>query len=283
MKEKNIILKQKKDSKIRKLFEDKKKRYLFTFLCTLPFVIAIGVFSVITVKEVKNLANLVTGETEVKDENKIAGMNYILRDNATDYQKELFVELKNAIEVEASSDEVIAGLVCKNYVADFYTWTNKQGQYDIGGMHYIYDGEFEDGEHFKENVFLKARNGFYKYISTYIKQYGADNLLEVDSITITNCTKRDDVILNEHVENRQDEEGEWYDYREDRSYDAYDVTCSWTYKQNEVFNTSGYCTKCNFVVIKKDNYVIIAADESNINIDKIQIEEVLEVEDESDV
>ena len=281
MRKKEVTLKPRRDhllDKVKGLFADKKKRYLFMVLFILPFVILIGIFSAITIKEAKNIINLVSGAIEVKDENKIESMNYILRDNATDYQKELFAELKNAIEVDAASDDIIAGLVCKNYVADYYTWTNKQGQYDVGGMHYIYDGEFEDGDHFKENVFLKARNGFYKYVNTYINQYGAENLLEVDNITITNCVKRNDVIINEHVANKQDENGEWYDYREDHTFDAYDVTCTWTYKQNGVFDTSKYCTKSNFIVIKNNKFVIIAADENNIMIDKSN--ETIELEEE---
>ena len=53
--------------------------------------------------------------------------NYVLRANATDYQKELFEELKNDFEHEDETDEAkIACDIAMNYVADFYTWTNKQ-------------------------------------------------------------------------------------------------------------------------------------------------------------
>lgn len=267
-----IELKPKKKNlldKIKGLFEDKKKRGLYVILFILPFVIAIGIFGFITYKEAKNLIDLVSGDTTIKQENLIESKGFVLRDNATDYQKELFAELKQAIEVDNADEQTIVSLVCKNYVADFYTWTNKQGQYDIGGMYYIYDGEFEDGSHFKENVYAKARDSFYKYVSNYISKYGASNLLEVSSVDVIKCSKINyDLVINEHVENRQDENGEWYDYREDHVYDAYDVTCVWTYKPSEKFDTSKYATKMNFLVLADGR--IIAADEKEIDARKVE-------------
>ena len=91
------------------------------------------------------------------------------------------------------------------------------------------------------------------------------------------------MVINEHVENRQDEEGEWYDYREDHTYDAYDVTCMWTYKPNEKFNTSKYETKMNFVVIKNGNFKIIACDSKDIDLRKVEVnlvDEMQEAEEE---
>ena len=268
--------------KIKDLFEDKKKRALFLILFILPFLIAIGFFGFVVFKEAKNIINLATGTEEVKDEYVISSKGYVLRDNATDYQKELFAELKQAIEVDNADNATIVSLVCKNYVADFYTWTNKQGQYDIGGMYYVYNGEFEDGTHFRENVYSKARDSFYKYLSNHIKDYGAENLLEVQNIEVTKCSRTTyDLVLNEHVENRQDENGEWYDYREDHEYEAYDVTCVWTYAPSEKFDTSKYTTKMNFVVLADGS--IIAADEKEIDVRKVEeVEEIEEAELDSE-
>lgn len=268
--QKNLI------DKIKELFEDKNKRALYTVLFILPFLVVIGIFSVVTYKEAKNLINLVEGSNEVSEAYKIQSEGYILRDNATEYQQELFTELKNAIEINNADDQAIASLVCKNYVADFYTWTNKQGQYDIGGVQYIYDGEFEDGTHFRENVYAKARDSFYKQINNYIKEYGAADLLEAENVQVTNCEKTS-VTLNEHVENRQDENGEWYDYRENHEHDAYKITCVWAYKQTNKFDTSKYATKMNFVVLAGGG--IIAADEKEIDLTNI----VENVEDEEPI
>lgn len=272
-----IELKPKKKSfldKVKALFEDKKKRYLYMILFILPFVVAIGIFGFNAYKEAKNLIDLVSGTTEIQDENKIESEGYVLRDNATDYQKQLFAELKQAIEVDNADEQTIVSLVCKNYVADFYTWTNKQGQYDIGGMCYLYHGEYIDGTHFDTNVYSKARDSFYKYINNYKKEYGDNDVLEIENVEVTKCSKAPyEVVINEHVENRQDEEGEWYDYREDRSYVAYDVTCAWTYKQNKM-DTGNFATKMNFLVLS--NGRIVAA--SGSEIDAREMEEIIDTD-----
>ncbi len=270
MEEKKLVpKKQKKESKIKALFADKKKRYPLMLAFMLPFIVAIAVFSSIAYREIKNLKDLAKGgQTETKAENIVESMNYILRDNPTDLQKEYFAELKEAIEGEVPADDVtIAGLVAKNYVADFYTWTNKRGQYDIGGLYYVYDGEFENGDHFKENVYLKARDGFYKYISYYGKQYGKENLLEVENVEISKCEKLSSpYIINEHVSFKKDAEGEWYDYREDHGYDVYAVTCNWTYKENNSLPMSQFAKSINLAIINREGrFEVIEASENTIN------------------
>ena len=267
--------------KIKDLFADKRKRALYVILFILPFLIAIGIFGYIAFKEAKNILSLVAGESEIKDEYKVPSMGYVLRDNATDYQFEAFTELKESVESGTLDDATIAGLVCKNYVIDFYTWTNKQGQYDVGGMYYLYDGEYIDGTDFKENAFLKARSTFYKYINNYINKYGAENLLEVENANVVSSVKTDNYIINEHVANKQDENGEWYDYREDYEYETYKVTVTWTYKLSEKFDTSKYATRMNFLVIKEgEKFVIVEASENDIKVDNSYIvKDELENED----
>ena len=273
MEEKILKRKVKKKSVFHNLMENKKSRYFVMLGMMLPFIIAIGIFGSVAYREIRSLMDLAGGgQSEIRNENIVKPMNYILRDNPTDIQKEYFSQLKSAVEEgvvgeEPADDKKIAELVAKNYVVDFYTWTNKRGQYDIGGMSYIYDGEFENGNHYKENVFLKARDGFYKYISYYGTQYGKENLIEVENVEITKCEKMSSpYMINEHVENRQDEQGEWYDYREDHPYEAYLVSCKWTYKENTVMNMNNFANAVNLVVIKKDGrFEIVEASEKTIN------------------
>ena len=275
-KKKNLL------DKIKGLFEDKKKRGLYVLLFILPFLILIGIFSYVTYREAKNLLSLVTGNNEIQDEYRIDSMGYVLRTNATDYQFEQFTEMKNAIETGSADDQTIAGMVAKNYVIDFYTWTNKQGQYDVGGMYYLYDGEFVDGDDIKENIFMNARTTFYRYINKYIKDYGANNLLEVQNAQVINCSKTDNYVISEHVANKQDENGDWYDYRENNPYQAYKVTVTWNYKPTEKFDTSSYATKMNFVVIKEgERFSIVEASENEITVENdLEIEDI---ENETDV
>ena len=271
MEKKKIVLKkEKKKSGIQKLLKDRDKRYIVMLVLMLPFIIALIIFSTIAVKEAKSLINLAKGDTkaETKPENIIESVDYILRDNPTDLQRQYFDELKEAIEGEEPADDAtIAGLVAKNYIADFYTWTNKNGQYDVGGLYYVYDGEFENGDHYKENIFLKARDGFYKYISAYGTQYGKENLLEVENVDIVSCQKMSSpYVISEHDSYKQDSEGEWYDYRVNNSYDWYLVKLKWSYKDTTKLNLSQYATSINLAVIKRGNrFEIVEASENNIN------------------
>lgn len=287
MTEKEIKLVPKKEkSKFNKLFDSKKKRYPMTLLLMLPFIIGIIVFSIVVYREVKNVMSITaSGPSETKPSNTITfadNNSYILRDNATDLQKDYFAQLKEAIESGESTGEEIASLIAKNYVADFYTWTNKQGQFDVGGMYYIYDGEFADGDHFRENVYQAARYGYYKYVSYYGSKYGVENLLEVDNVDVTKCVKESEpYVINEHIANRKDENGEWYDYREDIPYNAYNITCKWTYKEGSSLNVNQFANTINLLVIEKDGrYLIVEASEGNVN-EKVE-ENISETEDQEE-
>ena len=96
MEEKKITLKPKKErKKFADLFADKKKRYFLMLLCMLPFIIGICVFGFMAYREAKNIMTLAKGPTETKAENLVTvdgETYYILRDNATDLQKEYFRE-----------------------------------------------------------------------------------------------------------------------------------------------------------------------------------------------
>ena len=276
-KRKTQVKRNKSSFSLKALLHDKKKRYIVMFAMMLPFLIAIGIFGATAYREGKALINLAKGEkAETKAENIIQSMNYILRDNPTDLQKEYFAQLKKAVEegvVETEEGEVpaddakIVELVAKNYIVDFYTWTNKRGQYDIGGLEYVYDGEFENGDHFKENVFLQARDGFYKFISVYGTKYGKENLIEVSDVQVTKCQKMTTpYVISEHDSFKQDADGEWYDYRVDVPFEWYVVQCNWTYKENEQLNLNQFAKSINLAIIKNDNrFEIVEASEKTIN------------------
>lgn len=264
-----IELKPKKKSildKVKSLFEDKKKRALYIILFILPFLIAMGIFGFVVYKEAKGLIELAKGEADSSPDNSISSMNYVLRDNATDYQQEIFDELKNAIET-GESDTTIAGLVGKNYVADFYTWTNKQGQYDVGGMYYVCTEQNETTK-YKENIYMKARDGFYKYLNNYINDYGSTNLIEVENVEIVSCKKETHKYsLYELVKSYQvDENSPWIVEYDFVNHDCYNVSLKWTYKQDTKLNLKDYATSINLLIIENDGrYEIVEASESAIN------------------
>lgn len=260
MSEKEIKLKPRKEgllNKINNLFKDKKKRGLYVILFILPFLIAITIFGVVAFKEVKSLLELAKGETIVSNENIVEPMHYVLRENATDIQKEYFAELKQAVEVDKASGLTIAGLVCKNYVADFYTWTNKQGQYDISALYYVYTPQ-------KNDIYLQARDGFYKYLNNYINDYGSKNLLEVSDVQVLTTT----------------DAGYQYISSSEETFDeVINVKCSWSYKEGSKLDISKYPTSMNFLVVERSGrYEIVEASANSIDA-RPAIEEKVETED----
>lgn len=314
MEEKQIILKPKKDAKVNlgkltQLFENKKRRYLIISLIMIPLLLAIAFLGYSIYKDVMNIINMAKGNVETNDEHIIESMNYILRVDPTDIQAEYFAELKKAIEEDNADDATIAGLVAKNYVTDFYTWSNKRGQYDVGGMYYVYTP-------LKKDIYIQARDEFYKYINHYINEYGVENLIEVESVEVVDVKKADfDYVLHETVtttvevekeeesnENNtsadtsstsntstntqettetveEEVETETITEEIDKNYkDAYLVTCTWTYKEKEgnVYNPSKLAKKMNFLVVKNGNrFEIVEADTA-----KIEVETVEESEEE---
>ena len=222
--------------KIKALLNDNKKRHLVTLLFILPFLIVIIICGISIYKEAKSLVNLAsdTGTQAVSSSYSIADGSYVLRDNATDIQKEYFEELKRIVEKGEGTNEEKAASVVKNFVADFYTFSNKVGQYDVGGMYYVYTPQ-------RKTIYIQARDQFYQYLSNYIDKYGADELLEVESVTAT-ATELPEVFELDGM-----------------GFGAYKVTANWTYvSKGGGFPTSNYDTKASIIVIDNNNRYEIA-------------------------
>lgn len=207
---------------LNKLFKNKKNRYKNLILILLPFVILLSVLLCISYNSVKSLSGIKDGSNN-KISASIDSMDYHLINNATDLQKDLFKELNKA--VKDADDKAIATLVAENFVADFYTWTNKAGQFDVGGLYYVYSPQ-------KTTIYNQARNQFYRYVSKYIEKYGQKNILEVKNVE-AQCS--DDV-------SKYEIDGE--------SFDAYYVECNWSYVDHKDFTEKEYRTKEYFTIIK---------------------------------
>lgn len=156
---------------------------------------------------------------------------YEISSNATEYQKLIFTELSDVIENEGTPQEY-AGSVVKNYVADFYTWSNKKGTYDIGGMQYVYQPEIV-------NIYNYAKDFFYRDLSYNIQTIGVENLLEVENVEITFSDFNAEIEYNGQM------------------YQSFYVTANWTYVQKEGFDTTGYQTSGEFSLIDRDGKIEI--------------------------
>lgn len=161
---------------------------------------------------------------KIELENNIA---YEMRSNATEVQKLYFDELKETFsDVERTDFERSASIV-KNFVADFYTWSNKRGSYDVGGLEFVYQLSIL-------NIQEGAKNLFYKDLSYFIQQYGVENLPQVAEVTILSSDYETPLVMG------------------DETLTSFYVVAEWTYVPNEYFDVSQLQTKGYFSVVNNN-------------------------------
>lgn len=224
--------------KLKDIFKNPKTRLRNLLLVLLPFVILIAVFAKISLSSVSKVSESTSG-TVYKD--SIDSMDYHLRSNATDLQEELFKELTDVVN-DGTDKAKIALLVCENFVADYYTWTNKEATYDIGGMYYVYSPQ-------RVTIYQQSRNTFYKYLTYYIDTYGSENLLEVKGFV------EGDKTFVEQTPSTYEIDG--------KTYESYFVTLEWEYDNLDTFkdiatpsiddNEIGFATVNYFTVIVNED------------------------------
>lgn len=210
-----------------RLFKNSKIRGRNLIICILPFVLLIGLFVLLAYNSVADIVPVSNNETVVDEDVDAGDYHYVLRDDATDLQKDLFDEFSKSIET--NDDVRTAELCAMNFVADFYTWTNKVGSYDVGGIYFVNGSQ-------RKSIILKARMGFYKYLTYYINTYGSDSLIEVKDIRVLESSKQD----------------EKYEF-DGKQYDSFYVKLEWDYNNYSFDEETDFMNKGYFTVVKRDN------------------------------
>lgn len=157
---------------------------------------------------------------------KIEQMNnyeYYLDENATEYYKQLYNELKDVLNGENLIDEEYAKVISKLFVTDLFTLENKITSSDIGGLQFIFAG-------FKEDFVNIAKTTLYSSVKSNI--YG-DRKQELPIVT--------NVEINSMVSSS-------FTYQ-NNEYNSYNITLNIAYQKD-----LGYPTKYNLVLIKNDKY-----------------------------
>lgn len=204
-------------------FENPKLRYKKLLIVLLPIFLVFLVMVFLSYRSIKSSFGSSSSSSNNKT-NSIESMDYHLRDNATEYQIELFKELDEAVKNE-NEQEIVEG-VAKNFIADAYTWTNKEDMWDVGGMCYVYS-------RYKTTTYYELRDSLYQLMARSKRELKNDeDLLEVTNVEITSCTKRSELF--EIEENK---------------YEAYDVSCYITYSGDKV---KGYMTHNQYLTIIKN-------------------------------
>ena len=164
---------------------------------------------------------------------------YQLSDVATDYQKEVFEELVTAQDAYKAKDteltkEEYATLVVKNFIADFYTLSNKTGRNDVGGIQFI-------AQEMKSTFRKQAIDRFYENLDFYLNDYEAASLITVNDVTIL------DVNLNDTLET------------EDEVIDCISVEASWEYELSSSFEVEPFQREATFILTESEDHLVLNA------------------------
>ncbi|MEG0240042.1 hypothetical protein [Anaerorhabdus sp.] len=150
---------------------------------------------------------------------------YTIGNNPTELNKTSFKELTSALK---ENDPLkITDAVVRSFISEYFTWTNKDGNYEVGGLQYIYGPKFTQ---FSE----ESRWGFYSDLDLYISQFGRENLLEVESIETTEVVPAGQFAVG------------------DNKMDAYYVEATWTYKKSNKINVDEFQKTGYFTVAVND-------------------------------
>lgn len=162
---------------------------------------------------------------------------YTIGNNPTKISETYFKELNKAIE--DNDKEAIASSVVKCFVSEYYTWTNKDGTYDIGGMQYMYAARLKDFEKY-------TREEVYTDMDLYLSQYGRENLMQVKEVNVSSVTKTDNFAV-------LDSEGN------EVRFEAYEVKASWSFESDTKMDLSSAIREQTFTLINNDGRMEIAA------------------------
>lgn len=191
-------------------------------------IVLIGLLVLITIVLGITFLQFINGNNDrvIVDENQ--KQLYKLPTNATEYQVLLFDELSEMLKNSETTKIDLAGLVVKNYIADFYTWTNKAGSYDVGGLQFVYGPEIL-------NIYSSAKNQFYVDLSYLLTKYDSNVLLEVQDVKIKYVDPEENFTYGDTV------------------FESYYVGAEWTYVAKDGFDEETYQTKGYFSVLFRDD------------------------------
>ena len=177
-------------------------------------------------------------DNDIKEdkEDKPSDSMYIIGKDPISIGKTYFEELNKAVD---SGDHVqISSALVKCFVTEYYTWTNKQGNFDIGGIQYIFTDRQSDFASY-------TRNDYYADMDLYISQLGSKNLMQVSEVTVTDAVESEDmVVLNTAGE--------------EVTYPCVTVTAQWSYESCSM-DLSAAQTGGVFQVVNHDGRMEIAS------------------------
>lgn len=157
----------------------KKKRILIALLVVIV-LIAIGGFGVYHVTSNKKEVRAVATVTDEIGN----GYNYTITDDATDYSKELFADLKKELSKDQVDEEKYATLETQLFISEFFTLANKINRNDVGGVQFIYAD-------YQESFQKEAMEHLYHYVENDLYGDREQELPEIVNVDVINVEQKE--------------------------------------------------------------------------------------------
>lgn len=202
-----------------KMSKSKKRKIVIIILVALLAVLLV-VFAI-------NIRKENDDEKKVKVVDEIKEFSYTVSETDTKLFKDTFKKLKEVLSKKEVDNKEYAKLISELFVIDFYTLDNKATKNDVGGVQFIYESH-------KSDFVDKARDGIYKQVKSNLDDNRQQSLPEVETVDV--------ISVEEVVPSAIFESEEFTNVTE---AEAYEVKVSWTYKNNDDFQT-----EATIVVVK---------------------------------
>lgn len=204
----------------------KKNKLVLIILSTLVILTIVVIILSLTTKK----DNQEQDVKEVKKVDVIDKYGYYLEEDATDYYKSLYKELKDITNKDEVDYEEYAKIVAKLFVTDVFTLDNKVTSSDIGGLQFIYPD-------FREDFIKINQTGLYSNILSNIYNDRVQELPIVNKVNID--------LVKETTFNYNNKE-----------YKGYLVEVNISYEKD-----LSYPTTYKLTIIKEDKYLYVAKGE----------------------
>lgn len=196
------------------------------------------------------------GKTVEKEkvQNEMHNDSYAIGNNPTDINRTYFKELNSSLKKPEDPGQ-IAQAVVKCFVTEYYTWTNKDGNYDIGGMQYIYRPKQSDFEKY-------TLDHFYSDMDLYLTQTGRKQLFQVRDVTINSAIAAEDYAVETRDEDTNGDLNAEKSEVPEQKLPCIDVDASWSYEENQKIDVNALQNHAVFHVVNDNDRWEIAGIEA---------------------
>lgn len=133
-------------------------------------------------------------EVVKKEEIDLDNYDYYIRSNATNYEKDLFEELKNILSNETINEEEYAKVISKLFISDLFTLSNKNTSSDITSNQYVYDD-------YKDTFNIIVKDTIYSTIEVNLDGKRSQTLPTVKNIEVTSIEKKKFSVKDKKYDN----------------------------------------------------------------------------------